>query len=100
MSKDPLYEKCPVDRPFSTGKECIQCSNDEHFDLDKKKCDKCYNGQTFNKNLHNCTYTQNNFQTNPEKASNLIFEGRPKNEWMYIYYQNIEKNDGMTDCPS
>mgnify|MGYP006876298186 FL=1 len=41
-----------------------------------------------------------NFQTNPEKSQNLIFEGRPKNEWMYIYYQNIEKNDGMTDCPS
>ena len=94
-----MYGKCPVEKPFSIGKECIECRKDEHFDYDKQKCDKCYNGQFFNKNLHSCTYSQSNFQTNPEKAPSLIFEGRSKNEWMYIYYQNIQQNDGMTDCP-
>ena len=39
------------------------------------------------------------YQTNPEKAPNLIYGGVSKAEWSSRYYQNIEKNPSIADCP-
>lgn len=50
--------------------------------------------------MHKCLKPGNlNFQTNPLNTSNLIYNGRSKNEWMNIYYQNIQKYSGIVDCP-
>ncbi len=50
--------------------------------------------------MHKCLTPENlNYQTNPN-SKNLIYNGKSENEWMSVYYQNIQKNSGIADCPS
>ena len=40
------------------------------------------------------------FQTNPKTAPNLIYSGTSKNEWETRYYQAIQENPSIADCPT
>ena len=49
--------------------------------------------------MHSCVKPNNNYQTNIKSSPNLIYGGKPKNEWQTIYDRNIQDYPSIADCP-
>lgn len=63
------------------------------------KCSTCSSDTIFNYNMHSCVKPNSNYQTNPQTAPNLIYGGKPKNEWITKYDNNIQTYPQIADCP-
>lgn len=55
QSKNADIKVCPLDKPYSTGTECISCPADKpYFFTEAKVCVNCQPGSTYNSDLHSC----------------------------------------------
>ena len=94
------YKPCPTATPFFDGKDCIVCVEPSPiYSYDANKCSSCVSPTIFDKNLHACVNTVHK-QTNPNTANNLIFSGRPLNEWNAYYFNNQTSDKTISDCPA
>jgi len=90
---------CPIEKPFFDGNACQGCPINQQYNFDGLKCEVCGTGTVFSPNLHSCVvYEPNAYQTNPETAQNLIYDGTSISQYMQEYRNNIEQHPHIIDC--
>lgn len=70
-----VLKECPEDRPFSTGSKCVACGGDTpYFDICKKQCVSCGEGEEWDSTTQTCNMIQGGFYTDFSDR-NLIVTG-------------------------
>lgn len=43
-----VTKACPAEKPFSNGKQCVECSSPKFYNFQSNQCEKCSNNLIFN----------------------------------------------------
>lgn len=82
-SSTPGSSPCPIEQAFYDGSTCRSCPANQQFNFDGSTCEVCSTGLIFSQNLHSCVkYEPNAYQTNPQTAPNLIYDGTSISQYM------------------